>query len=153
MILLRNIFQNKNISKILLKEVNLISGSLLNDDEINHLINLHKNRENIRDLQTNKENYNPNIKNLNNFEITNKNSIIMTTLISINGFVINSGSKSSEQSQTNIDKNNNYLKEDRITKTKISNENIELKEFSCEQKNKYSLISNEYFINLIIKLY
>ena len=147
-ILLRNIFQNKNISKILLKEVNLISGSLLNDDEINHLINLHKNRENISDLQTNKENYNPNIKNLNNFEITNKNSIIMTTLISINGFVINSGSKSSEQSQTNIDKNNNYLKEDRITKTKISNENIELKEFSGEQKNKFSLMNYEYFINL-----
>ena len=145
-LLLKNVFKNKSISKILLKEANLIQGNLLNDEEVNYLINSNKNKEIINEPETMKENCNPNIENEKNFKVENKNSTVVNTLISINGFVTNSGLLLNEQYQRKNNVEDVY--QDVSIKNKKIDKNIELKDSTFWEKNKYLLLNNEYFINL-----
>ena len=99
-IMLRNILsrnQNNNISRLLLKESNIIPGNMLKDEEISYIINLNKEKS----LTNNRKIYRNNMVNTYNnnedFIIEDENSFI----------------NKKESKEKNIYKNNNYINENK----------------------------------------
>ena len=181
-ILLKNIFdKSPNIAKLLLKEVNIIPGNLLNDEEISYINNINKEKEKIlkyqnknpskefyrnnidndqnlsplstkendynhnKTNQENKENCDPNIDNKQNYEKDiYKNSKIVNTLISLNGFLNNSRYSIAEPIKNIMNIDNHCLEEGKHIIRQNSNEDVES---PLTSQKSYSLLSLDYFNN------
>ena len=176
-ILLRNILNNNNISRMLLKENNLLPGDMLKDEEISYILNLNKekslisknklqnelinkannisnnnyNIDNIFSIEDNKENTNNLNLNAQYFETDIfKNAKVSNMLISIDGIILNSKNTTTqkvEKKLKNID--NNCDVDETINKNK--NEEFIIHNKSIEvvlPKNKYSPFDKEYFNNI-----
>ena len=175
-LLLRNIlYNNKNISRLILKESNIIPGDILKDEEISYILNINKektinnkNQKNYESInkKTNIYSNNSIIVNNNNFIIENKennclneqyfetdifkNTKVSNTLISIDGLINNSRNTITQKSKKklkNIDNNGDV--NDSIKKEKKDEFIINNKSIEVIfPKNKYSPLDNEYFNNI-----
>ena len=176
-LLLRNIlYNNKNISRLILKESNIIPGDILKDEEISYILNINKektinnkNQKNYESINKKTNIYSNNsiiVNNNNNFIIENKennclneqyfetdifkNTKVSNTLISIDGLINNSRNTITQKSKKklkNIDNNGDV--NDSIKKEKKDEFIINNKSIEVIfPKNKYSPLDNEYFNNI-----
>ena len=172
-ILLKNIFfENKNISKILFKEINLIPGNLLDDKEINQIIKKSKNNE----ISFQNKNGNLEQKIIKNNETSDKNININYIKENKNNKYFNIINKNNNENFVPNIQNKEYDKNDisknfRILDTKISlNGFIKNSGFSIAKQTKriinidnncpedeqktsiedyrYLFLDNDYFNNL-----
>ena len=162
-ILLNNILnQQKNLAKILLKELNIYQENFMKKEEENNIININFPKNNITSKQSisfaekensiiieNKENLDANIKN--NYQRCKYNyPKIINTMISINGFIQNTKCSiiKPQKKLVNKDNNNDNLEKTENSIDKNSIENNEIKKNYFISGNKYSLLNNDYFNNL-----
>lgn len=162
-ILLNNILnKQKNLSNILLKELNLYEENLMKKEEENNIINISFSKNNIFNKQSisfgekensiiieNKENYDINIRN--NYQKGKYNyPKIINTMISLNGFIQNTRCSliKPQKKLVNIDNNNDSLEKIESSMDKNSVEKNDIKKNYVIYGNKYSLLNNDYFNNL-----
>ena len=162
-ILLNNILnQQKNLSKTLLKELNIYKENLSKNEEENNIINISFSKNNIYNKQSisfaekensiiieDKENLDLNIKN--NYQKANYNyPKIINTMISLNGFIQNTKCSliKPQKKLVNIDNNNDSLEKIENSVDENSAEKNEIKKEYYISGNKYILLNNDYFNNL-----
>ena len=133
-ILLRRIlYKNQNISKILLKECNIIPGDMVKDEEISYILNLNKNQK-FFDLYKKNSFYNS--KSINIYD--NYSNEITNSKFNKNN--LNNNKK--EKNNLNDDKENytnnlnaQYFETDIFKNTKVSNTLISINEFINNSNN------------------
>ena len=162
-ILFKNIFDEKNnISKILLKKLDIFNDDFMNNKESNNIININNSKNNISFNKqsisfADKEN-SITIENKENFDINKNyyqngncgNTKIVNTLISLNGFIKNTRCSIIEPKKKLVDVDNNNDDSEEIESSnmiKNSYEKIEIKKNEIILRDKYLLLNNEYFIN------
>ena len=146
-ILLRNIlYKNKNISRVLLKESNIIPGDMLKDEEISYIINLNKEKTlintNENDLTFKKKNiYNNNSYSINiadsymnentKSKIYNRNDFSASN----NNIILNSNINKNENKENYNHINTQYFETDIFKNVKVSNLLISISEVVNNSNN------------------
>ena len=122
-LLLKNILNNNNISRILLKESNLMPGDLLKDEEISYIMNLNKEKSLLNINNTKKQN-----------ELINKanNIYYNNNFIIENNFSIEEANK---ENKNNLNLNDKYFETDIFKNAKISNMLISIDGIILNAKN------------------
>ena len=143
-ILLRNIlYKNKNISRILLKECNIIPGDMIRDEEISYLLNLNKDKslfgKNQKLLELNKKNSLYSIYNSKSINIYNNlSNEISKSIINKNNLIYNKIENNlNEYNKENYNNNLNaqYFETDIFKNTKVSNTLISIDGFIDNSNN------------------
>ena len=151
-ILLRNIlYKNKNISRVLLKESNIIPGDMLKDEEISYIINLNKEKTlintNENDLTFKKKNiYNNNSYSINiadsymnentKSKIYNRNDFSTSN----NNIILNSNINKNENKENFNHINTQYFETDIFKNVKVSNLLISISEVVNNSNNTILII-------------
>ena len=145
-ILLRNIlYKNKNISRLLLKESNIIPGDLLKDEDISYIINLNREKtlinKNENDLTFKKKNiYNNNSYSINIVDsYLNENAkskiYIKNDISTSNNNILNSNINKYENKENHNHINTQYFETDIFKNVKVSNLLISISEVINNSNN------------------
>ena len=146
-LLLRNILnKNKNISRILLKETNIIPGDRLKDEEISYILNCNKEKTLDKNKQIELINKKNNI--YNNYSLKDDNFIIENANSKINlkkeKNIINPNYNKENFNNINVQ----YFETDIFKNSKISNTLISINEFINNSNNTITQKSKKCLKNL-----
>ena len=140
-ILLKNILsKNKNISRILLKECNIMPGDMIKDEEISYFLNLNKEKygKNQKYFDLNKKNSIYSMNNSKSINIYNNlSNDISKSIINKNNIIYNKIENNlnefNKENYNNL--NAQYFETDIFKNTKVSNTLISINEFIDNSNN------------------
>ena len=147
-ILLKNILnKNKNISRILYKESNIIPGDMLKDEEISYIFNFNKDKFFTETKQIELINKKKNL--YNNYSIKDKNFIIENADSKINLEKEKNNIIENYENKENLNNiNAQYFETDIFKNSKISNTLISINDFINNTNNTITLKSKKSSKNL-----